>query len=368
MLSFTRIFTILITIVYVFFFLRRSVLFFFPKAKRRSIMMILGGIALVCGVLRLNKWGLSEFLLWHFVAFAMLTDGIHLIVVYGLKKNNRIWQYIVHTWVLPILMMIALLIYAYLDMTTVLDIRYTITTDKSLRPEGYDIVLMSDIHFGTTMDIKKFETLCKRVSDAKPDLVVLCGDITDDNTTKAEMQSLFAAARKIQSEFGILYVYGNHDRQPYYPTKKFTPQELEDAITSAGITVLSDETLTINDEIVAIGREDLGGSLTRNRASIQELTTEVDTNKFLLVLDHQPKDVENCANAGCDLQLSGHTHGGQVWPKCLINGIRRDYYYGHETYKDYHIIISSGVGGWGYPFRTGSHSEIVTVHITGANE
>ncbi len=359
-----RIFTVvLFSGIFLYYYFRRMLLSYFPKLKNKIVYGIILAISAVLAVCRTNKWGFGEFFVGHLVAFALVVEVIHLMVFYGFKKKNQAWKKLVQRGLFPAILMVAVLIYGFFNMTVIGNTEYTVTTGKNIRSHGYDIVLMSDIHFGTTMDIKKFRKICDEISGEHTDIVVLCGDITDENTTKQEMQEFFQAAGTIQCEFGVFYVYGNHDRQPYRTDKKFTVQELDTAMSEAGIHVLSDETFRLNDEFIIVGREDEGGSLTGNRASIQELVKGVDMEDFILVLDHKPKDVENCGDAGCDLQLSGHTHGGQVWPKGLINGLTRDYYYGHETYKNYSVIISSGAGGWGYPFRTGSRSEIVRVHI-----
>lgn len=359
-----RVFTVvLFSGIYLFYYLRRMLLSYFPKLKNKIVYGVILIIAAFLAVCRTNKWGFGEFFVGHLVAFALVVEVIHLIVKYGFKKQNQVWEKLFQRGLFPAVLMVAVLIYGYLNMTTIGSKEYTVVTEKNIRSQGYDIVLITDIHFGTTMDIEKFRKICDEISAENTDIVVLCGDITDDNTTKKEMQEFFQAAGTIKSEFGVFYVYGNHDRQPYRPDKKFTVQELDTAMSEAGIHVLSDESFQLNDEFVIIGREDEGGSLTRNRASIRELTEGVDMADFILVLDHKPKDVEACGDIGCDLQLSGHTHGGQVWPKGLINGLTRDYYYGYEKYKDYSVIVSSGAGGWGYPFRTGSRSEIVRVHI-----
>lgn len=351
--------------LFLFYFFRRFGQLFFPFWKGRLMNLCAAAAAILLAFCRWNKWGLGEFLVGHFVTFALVIEVIHWIILYGIKKKYPTWIKLVEAGIFPVLLLIATLIYGYLNMTTIQDTSYTVVTQKEIREEGYNIILLSDLHFNTTMDIEKFQKICDEISAEQADMVVMCGDIIDDNTTKQEMQEVFAAAGTIQSTYGVFYVYGNHDRQPYYPQKKFTAAELAAAIEEAGIHGLSDETVEINDEFVIVGREDAGGSLTSHRADIQTLLQGVDTQKkFVMVLDHKPIDVENCGDSGCDLQLSGHTHGGQVWPNSLINGWMRDYYYGCESYKNYTVIITSGIGGWGFPLRTGSRSEIVKIHIT----
>ena len=96
---------------------------------------------------------------------------------------------------------------------------------------------------------------------------------------------------------------------------------------------------------------------------------KVDRNDFLLLIDHKPLELDVNADLGYDLQLSGHTHGGQIFPTGLFtklfgNGMN----YGYEKIKDFQVIVSSGMGGWAYPFRTGSNSEFLVVDIFSNNK
>ena len=101
------------------------------------------------------------------------------------------------------------------------------------------------------------------------------------------------------------------------------------------------------------------------RASIEALAAKAGTGNFLLLLDHQPVDLADNARAGIDLELSGHTHGGQIWPMGILSkltGVNEEYYGIHQI-GDFQVIVSSGMAGWGYPVRTEGSSEYVVVNI-----
>ena len=145
--------------------------------------------------------------------------------------------------------------------------------------------------------------------------------------------------------------------------------ELEDIIEQNGIVVLKDSVVTINDDFVIAGREDASIGFWGNkseRQSAHELLSATDKNKFILVADHQPKEYSETAKAGADLIVSGHTHGGQIWPVNIIDEIfkiNEENYGLAETDGTAKAIVTSGLAGWNYPIKTASPSEYVIIHI-----
>ena len=127
------------------------------------------------------------------------------------------------------------------------------------------------------------------------------------------------------------------------------------------IKVLLDD-VTKLDDIYLIGRKDY---VVKKREALKDLTEPLDTSKPLILLDHQPHDYELNEQLGIDLQLSGHTHAGQIFPlNFLFSFIRvNDLNYGIEVNNNFHGIVTSGMGGWGYAMRTAKHSEIVVVNL-----
>jgi predicted MPP superfamily phosphohydrolase len=225
--------------------------------------------------------------------------------------------------------------------------------------------MIADLHFGTSMGEEKLKKYCSDIEEKKPDLVVLCGDIVDQNTTLSQMENAANILGNIKSSYGVFYVYGNHDRRTYGSSRNFSADQLRNQLMSNGIHVLEDEIYNMNDEFTIIGRKDKGFTSGIKRETSEELLSNVDKRKFLLLLDHQPSEFLENSNAGLDLQLSGHTHGGQIWPEGLFNEMTGvgQLNYGYEEINNYQVIVSSGISGWGYPLRTGSHSEYVVVDV-----
>ena len=304
----------------------------------------------------------------HFVVISMLVDVINTIIK-KIKKNAysslKIWSKIYKSCIIPLFITVGIMIYGYLNMMNVQETAYTISTDKAIREEGYRIGLVADIHFGISLDIEELQSVCDEISSKNIDIMILCGDIVDEGTTYEEMQAVFKALATIDTEYGIYYVYGNHDRQTYKTDKSFTTEQLDEAITSNGIKILLDETVTINDEFTIIGRNDASFTKNSNRKSIEELLENIDMNDFILTLDHQPTEYEENSKAGTDLLLSGHTHAGQIWPANIFLNIVKfdDAVYGITEIDDFTGLVTSGVAGWGFPVKTSAPAEYVILDI-----
>ena len=147
--------------------------------------------------------------------------------------------------------------------------------------------------------------------------------------------------------------------------REYTKEELERTIDNSNIISLVDDTYTINNELTLIGRNDASFTRDSGRKSSSELLEDIDKNDFLLMLDHQPIDLKKNKELGYDLQLSGHTHGGQIFPIGLMDNIFKvnEMNYGYKNMDNFSIIVSSGMAGWSYSFRTEKHSEYVIINI-----
>jgi len=129
--------------------------------------------------------------------------------------------------------------------------------------------------------------------------------------------------------------------------------------------MLRDTTITVNDALVLVGREDRSISQFsgKRRRPLDELLRNVDRRKAVILLDHQPFQLEEGAQAGVDLQLSGHTHHGQLWPFNYITGKVYENSWGYLAKGNTHIYVSSGIGTWGPPVRLGNRPEIVELTL-----
>lgn len=237
---------------------------------------------------------------------------------------------------------------------------YSVKTDKNIGG-NLRIVGISDSHLGITLDGEAFARQMKRIQDLEPDAVVLIGDFVDDDSSKEDMIRACRALGSLETKYGVYYVYGNHD-DGYFRYRDFSAAELRKALTDNGVVILEDQSVNIDGRLCIIGRKDRSYP---SRADMESLTQGLDKKLFSVVLDHQPNDYQNEAASGVDLVLSGHTHGGHIFPAGIIGLIigANDRAYGTEVRDNTTFIVTSGISGWAIPFKTGCFSEIIVVDI-----
>ena len=243
---------------------------------------------------------------------------------------------------------------------------YNITTNKT--NESYTILYISDIHYDTIQNPILMKNKLSAMNKTHPDLIILGGDITDERTSKSSMEEVYRELGSLSSTYGTFFIFGNHDRQPKIAdyengTKSYSNDELTAVIEENGIKILADDKITVNKDIILIGREDAGHGNTNNRLSSLELLNNTDSKSFIILLDHQPLDEKNNSENGVDLLISGHTHGGQIFPYGLVKEIQGQYNYGKYKIGNMIEIVSSGLCGWGIPLRNEARCEYVIINV-----
>jgi predicted MPP superfamily phosphohydrolase len=283
------------------------------------------------------------------------------------EKVTAWWKKIYSGGILAFTLAGIYLLAGYLNAVHVSFTDYEITSDKLRQGEQLKVAMIADLHLGTTMGVKELAKYCEEVSAKKPDVVFLVGDIFDERSPEAEIQKTCELFGAIESTYGTYYVYGNHDLGTYRRTYSLSKLQLQQYFTNANVKVLDDEVILLSDKYYLIGRSALSFTGNNNRSSIKELINGLDPDKYMIVLDHQPKELELAADLGIDLLVSGHTHGGQLWPVGLFSRLFHidELTYGEEVIENMHAIVTSGIAGWGYSVKTGAKSEIVMIEING---
>lgn len=350
--------------IYYFFFVKRIVsIFTNKKALSRVlalvIMLALGGLAIF--FLRYT----AVILMLHLMVAGLICQLISFILKKTVKsqKFQKKRDLIYKSGIIPIFVAIFVGVFGYLNMTNVIKTEYNYKSDKL--SDDIKVAMISDLHMGTTMDTTTLKEHMDKISEENPDVFLLVGDIVDEGTTKDEMIKTFQILSDVKTNYGIYYVYGNHDRNIYGNHTNFTDDELTQTIIDSGIKVLKDDVVNLNGYSI-IGRDDRSAeNEVYARADINSLIEKTNSDNYIINLDHQPRELKDCAKAGVDLQLSGHTHGGQIWPVGFIAekaGIF-ELSYGEKFIDNYTAITSSGIASWGYPIRTEQHSEYVIINV-----
>lgn len=279
-------------------------------------------------------------------------------------NKYKFWNKIYLSGLLPVILSISMILYGYYNINNIIVTSYDIHFNKNISKD-YKAVVIADIHYGITINAEKLKKYVNDINKLNPDFIFLCGDIVDEGTSLSEMREVFNILGRMKNKYGIFYVYGNHDKNIYSTDKYYDVTTLNTTIESNNIIILKDETYTINDEITIIGR-DLNDLLNdNNRKSMNDLLEDTDKNDLLIVGDHIPSEYKINKELGIDLIISGHTHGGQLFPIRIIEELfnTADMIYGYKKEGNFHAIVTSGIAGWGYSIRTDSHSEYVIVNI-----
>ena len=249
-----------------------------------------------------------------------------------------------------------------LDLRTT---RYRLTTAKALPGGRLTIVQVSDIHPNpkAAMHRERIPELRRKIEACRPDLLVFTGDIFDEFTEPEEFEAFARLFAELKAPLGKFYVLGNHDLFHHWREPSFDRAALQTALAQAGVTLLED-TSVFTGGVRVVGRKDYLYTQ-GHRCSAGELLPGGPDSHYTLWLDHEPRDFKGAAAAGADLILSGHTHGGQVWPAGAVGmAARNERNYGKkQVTPGCAAIVSGGTGTWGYRFRTQGRTEIVCVEV-----
>lgn len=227
--------------------------------------------------------------------------------------------------------------------------------NKSFNTPGrpLKVVGISDIHLGYETNKERLADYVERINAINPDLILIAGDLIDHSLTPVKAQRMQDELSRLKAPMGIFMAPGNHD---YFSDIN----EVRQFLSQTPIRLLTDSVVVLDNGIQIIGRDD---RRQHNRASINELVSQTDPSKPILLIDHQPYDLEQTARAGVDLQFSGHTHHGQVWPLTILTDHLFELSYGYEKRGNTHFYVSSGLSLWGPPYRIGTDSEIVVFYL-----
>lgn len=245
---------------------------------------------------------------------------------------------------------ISLLTYGYINYQHPKKQVVNIDINKSLiNKDKLKIVAVSDWHLGLGTDKKRFKKNVDRINAEKPDLILIGGDLIDNSIVPVVSQEMDKELNRLHAPMGIYMVPGNHE---YISGIK----ECSEFIGKTNIQLLADSVVTLPCGLQLVGRNDYSNP---NRLSANEWKGLTDASKPIIIIDHQPHNLNEALLIGADLQFSGHTHDGQIIPLKFLTDYLFEVGYGYAKRENTHIYVSSGLSLWGPPFRIGTNSEFV---------
>lgn len=291
---------------------------------------------------------------WFFTAIYLLFIFILLDIVRATNLTN-LSNYMEQSWVgfgTLAVAMVLLMGSGYIIYKNKKRSEITITLDKPIEGGAMKILFLSDLHLGYGIGKSEFKGWVELINREQPDIVLLGGDVIDNDVHPLFEDNFAEAFKLIDSKYGVYAVLGNHE---YISGVDKSLSFLEEA----GVTTLRDSVATIGG-VLFVGRDDL---YSRRRRALSQVVEGYDRGLPTVMMDHQPMKLSDAEECGIDLQLSGHTHRGQIFPINLITDAIFEVSHGYRQKGSTHYYISSGMGVWGGKFRIGSRSEYVVINL-----
>ncbi|MBQ5637974.1 MAG: metallophosphoesterase [Alistipes sp.] len=246
-----------------------------------------------------------------------------------------------------------LLVVGYINHRHPKVVHIAMQTDRPIEGGAVRIAFVSDVHLGEGTGRKQLERYVRLINQEQPDLILITGDLIDNSITPLHRDRMHEPLNALTAPLGIYMVAGNHE---YISDIEQSKAFLE--ITP--ITLLQDSVVTLNNGVQLLGRDDRSN---RHRKPLDKLAATATGEGPRILLDHQPYHLQQTDSLGLELQLSGHTHHGQVWPMSLLTDHLYEQSHGYRRWSNSHIYVSSGLSLWGPPFRIGTRGELVIIRL-----
>lgn len=273
--------------------------------------------------------------------------------------SKKIGRALIRGGVVISLLSVMFTVYGFINAKNFKVVDYDITlSKKSSTLDKLHVEFISDAHLGASINASDLQKIVDKINAENPDMVLLGGDFFDDGTTDELKAQASEILKGLKTVYGSYYVVGNHEAylEDHLAEEKY--------FTNAGVNIINDKVVTVEDKFILVGRKDKTGG---ERESFNALMKDVNTSSLpVIVIDHEPSysDMEAVNFENADLQLSGHTHAGQIIPMNFIDFLNIAPAYGtYETGK-LQTLVSAGIGTWAVPIKIGSPSEIMSVRIS----
>ncbi len=307
-------------------------------------------------VLEKTAWYLLPFFLYLFL-FVLLTDCLLLVnLIFKIIPRGRLTSGSFRFKTLLVIICLSALVVTggIINFNTIRISGYNVNAGKrSSEINGLRIAFVSDFHLQDDTPLKFVERFVNKIKIISPDLLLYGGDIVEGDGGDENMKRLEILLNTIKTGYGVYGVLGNHEH--------YSGQDKGNFFDRSGITVLRDSSVIFDNSFILTGRND---SHTRNRKSVEELLRSVPDSLPLILVDHRPTEIEQVGRTRTDIQFSGHTHNGQLFPINLITKRVYKLSWGHRTLGNTHFFVSSGIRLWGPPVRTTGKSEIIVVDVS----
>lgn len=348
---------------------------FFACALSPILAFILPKSAVAIIIRRLSTYWMG--IMFYSLLFILLGDLLRLIIKSTPLRNHRIFSRLgaVTVGIGILIATSSFCLYGFYHARDIKTTPYKVSIDKTCKNiNQLNAVLVADAHMGYAIGEKHVKQMVEKINSCDPDIVIFAGDIFDNSIDGIDHPDEVAKLlSSIESKYGVWATYGNHDINENilmgftfsWGEHPENDTSMTDFLEKANINLLQDESVLIDDSFYLVGRRDASkpGTKDGERKSIEELTNSLDKGKPIFIIDHEPSELQETADTGVDIDFSGHTHDGQVFPGNLTIGLMWENPCGVIKKDRMYSIVTSGVGVFGPFMRLGTDAEICDVHI-----
>lgn len=257
-------------------------------------------------------------------------------------------------FVVALVVVVGALTYGWVNARRTKTVRIDVVLDKPMS-EPMTIVAISDVHLGSGTGREALRRYVEQINSHEPDLVVICGDLIDNSLLPVLKADMGEELHRIKARYGVYAVPGNHEYISGI-------EACERFFATTPVTLLRDSVVMLPSGVQLVGRDDRAN---KQRASLDELLSRCDMTRPVVVLDHQPFELAESNRRGVDVQFSGHTHNGQVFPLNLALKLMYEQPCGYRKWSHSHIYVSSGLSLWGPPFRIATQGDMAVMRLRG---
>lgn len=316
-------------------------------------------------------------IMFYSLLYVVLFDLLRLIAKHTKLKNTLLFSRgsVISIGSVVVACAVATCLYGIFNARNIKVNEYSVTVNKSCGSDKHlKAVLVADLHMGYAIGVDHITNMVEKINQQDADIVIIAGDIFDNSYDGMDdPEGIKAQLKSIKSKYGVYAVYGNHDIDEKilmgftfdWGGKQLHSEKMTNFMKECNIKLINDESVLINDEFYLVGRRDTDkpGTEDGTRAEISELTKDLDKTKPIFVLSHEPDELQKTADAGADIDFSGHTHDGQLFPGNLTIGLFWENPCGMIKKDNMYSIVTSGVGVYGTFMRVGTDAEICSVDI-----
>lgn len=278
---------------------------------------------------------------------------LNLLLIILPPEKRKSLSFRVYMFITMIIISTGIVVGGAVNLNTISISKYEVNVPrKHSNIDHLKVAFVADFHIQEDIPLDFVEQYVQKVNALQPDLVLYGGDIVEGNRENKSLETIESMLKSVHAKYGAYGILGNHESYGRHETSSF--------FRKSGITLLRDSLVKIDSSFYLAGRYD---QQFRGRKSVNEILGANSNSLPIILMDHRPTELQETSLTPVDIQFSGHTHNGQLFPINLILHSIYELTWGYKKIRNTHFFVTSGLRLWGPPVKTAGKSEIMLIDI-----